>query len=114
MLKRLFLIPRAFKSSSAADLSSFRIPEESKFMNSFSQINFPDHFQKLLQEFQTPTEIQAKCMQLLMEGNDLIGIAPTGSGKTLAFALPALIKAAKYQEETNSNGVFTVIMCPTR
>ena len=32
-----------------------------------------------------------------MDNRDLIGIAPTGSGKTLAFALPALVKAAKYQ-----------------
>jgi superfamily II DNA/RNA helicase len=34
-------------------------------------------------------------MKSLMQGEDMIAIAPTGSGKTLAFAIPALLKSAE-------------------
>lgn len=69
---------------------------------------------RFLSEFSTPTEIQAKSMKILLEGNDLIGIAPTGSGKTIAFALPALMKSAKLRKENSRPFISTVIVCPTR
>ncbi|MEO0415977.1 MAG: DEAD/DEAH box helicase, partial [Verrucomicrobiota bacterium] len=42
------------------------------------------------QEFETPTEIQARALPLLLKGESVVGIAETGSGKTLAYALPVL------------------------
>jgi superfamily II DNA/RNA helicase len=36
------------------------------------------------------TEIQARSVQPLLEGKDLLGKAKTGSGKTLAFLIPAI------------------------
>lgn len=36
------------------------------------------------------TEIQAKSLSHLIQGNDLVGSAKTGSGKTLAFLIPAV------------------------
>jgi ATP-dependent RNA helicase DDX5/DBP2 len=36
------------------------------------------------------TPIQAHTMPLVLQGKDLIGLAPTGSGKTVAFAVPSL------------------------
>jgi superfamily II DNA/RNA helicase len=41
------------------------------------------------------TEIQQKTAQLLLDGEDMIGVAKTGSGKTLAYALPILLKLAQ-------------------
>ncbi len=38
--------------------------------------------------FTEPTPIQAEALPLLLEGNDVVGLAQTGSGKTLAFGIP--------------------------
>ena len=37
-----------------------------------------------------PTPIQAAALPAILQGRDLLGIAPTGSGKTAAFLLPML------------------------
>ena len=36
------------------------------------------------------TPVQQKTLPLMMEGRDVIAIAPTGTGKTLAFGIPML------------------------
>jgi ATP-dependent RNA helicase RhlE len=41
--------------------------------------------------FTTPTEIQVKCIPLIMGGQEVIGIAQTGTGKTAAYLLPLLM-----------------------
>lgn len=68
--------------------------------------------------FQQPTEIQARCIPvLLQEHRDLIGQAQTGTGKTAAFALPIL---EMIDDEANSgNGrkdksVKALVLVPTR
>ncbi|CBZ54377.1 putative ATP-dependent RNA helicase [Neospora caninum Liverpool] len=38
----------------------------------------------------TPTDVQERCIPLLLAGNSSLVVAPTGSGKTLAWALPLL------------------------
>lgn len=40
----------------------------------------------------TFTEIQSRCIPVIMEGKNLIGISETGSGKTLSFVLPLINK----------------------
>jgi ATP-dependent RNA helicase DDX52/ROK1 len=40
--------------------------------------------------FERPTAVQAQSWPLLLEGRELLGIAPTGSGKTLAYLVPLL------------------------
>lgn len=40
--------------------------------------------------FERLTAIQEKCIPLMMEGHDVIAIAPTGTGKTLGFGIPML------------------------
>lgn len=37
-----------------------------------------------LQQYQSPTAIQAQSWPIALSGRDLVGIAQTGSGKTLA------------------------------
>lgn len=41
--------------------------------------------------FETPTEIQQKCIPLVLGGQEVIGIAQTGTGKTAAYLLPILM-----------------------
>lgn len=55
------------------------------------------------------TAIQQKCIPLMMEGHDIIGIAPTGTGKTLGFGIPML-------EYVNLEDpiVQEVVLAPTR
>ena len=40
--------------------------------------------------FTETTAIQKQTIPLIMQGNDIIGIAPTGTGKTCAFGIPML------------------------
>lgn len=42
--------------------------------------------------FQKPALIQSKVYSSIIEGKNLVGIAPTGSGKTLAYLLPLINK----------------------
>ncbi len=42
--------------------------------------------------FESPTEVQQKCIPLIMGGQQIIGIAQTGTGKTAAYLLPILMK----------------------
>ena len=56
-----------------------------------------------------PTTIQKETIPLMMDGNDIIGIAPTGTGKTIAFGVPMLeyidMNKPKLQE---------LVLAPTR
>jgi ATP-dependent RNA helicase DDX18/HAS1 len=63
--------------------------------------------------FECMTEIQARCIEPLLEGRDVRGLAKTGSGKTLAFLIPAIqlmlnLKWKPYQ------GTGVIVISPTR
>ena len=59
--------------------------------------------------FTEMTQVQAKTLPLMMEGRDIIAIAPTGTGKTCAFGIPMLeyvsLKDKRVQE---------LVLAPTR
>ncbi len=58
-------------------------------------IKFQAPIQKSLTEdfkIKAFTEIQAKCIPLIMEGKNVIGVSATGSGKTLSYVLPLVDK----------------------
>ncbi|MDR0922190.1 MAG: DEAD/DEAH box helicase [Lactobacillales bacterium] len=46
-------------------------------------------------DFESPSIIQERSFDLLLEKEDLLGISPTGSGKTLAYLLPLLLNVKK-------------------
>jgi ATP-dependent RNA helicase DDX54/DBP10 len=48
---------------------------------------------------------------LLLQGNDVIGMARTGSGKTAAFVLPMLQKLSAHAAKAGARGL---ILAPTR
>ncbi len=54
------------------------------------------------------TEIQEKCIPLIQQGKDIIGMSFTGSGKTAAFGFPALEKI------TPGKGIQILVLVPTR
>ncbi|CAO4361774.1 unnamed protein product [Caenorhabditis nigoni] len=63
--------------------------------------------------FTTMTEIQAKTIDPLLEGKDVLASAKTGSGKTLAFLLPAIELLHKLNWKQH-NGTGVIIVSPTR
>lgn len=62
------------------------------------------------QGFTTPTEIQQKCIPIVLAGQEVIGIAQTGTGKTAAYLLPILMKI-KYAQGDEPRAV---ILAPTK
>ncbi len=71
-------------------------------------------FEKVLENnilkkgYNTPTPIQDQSIPLIMDGNDVIGLANTGTGKTGAFLLPLIEKV--YKDKTQN----VLILAPTR
>jgi ATP-dependent RNA helicase RhlE len=63
-------------------------------INSWQNFKLNKQFVQAIEalQFETPTEIQTKCIPLLMGGQQVIGIAQTGTGKTAAYLLPVLYK----------------------
>lgn len=62
-----------------------------------------------------PTPIQQKAIPVILEKNDILGLAQTGTGKTAAFAIPTLqlLKNDMDRNATDSN-IKTLIITPTR
>ena len=62
----------------------------------FSDLGLSPHALPALQQSlresgcEQPTPIQQRAIPLIVQGHDVVAMAPTGSGKTLAFALPLL------------------------
>ncbi len=59
--------------------------------------------------FHEPTAIQRQTIPLMMQGQDIIGIAPTGTGKTCAFGIPML--EYMYPDDPQ---VQELVLAPTR
>ncbi|XP_067678893.1 probable ATP-dependent RNA helicase DDX43 [Haliotis asinina] len=67
------------------------------------------------QKFVEPSPIQKQAWPILLQGQDLIGIAQTGTGKTLAFLLPALIHIDNQPVPRDQRGGPNVlVLSPTR
>ena len=65
--------------------------------------------------FETPTEIQKRCIPVLLRGHgDLIGQAQTGTGKTAAFALPILEKLDSMSKAEKTGLPKALVLVPTR
>ena len=61
-----------------------------------------------------PTPIQRMSIPLLLEGNDLIGLAQTGTGKTAAFLLPMLTLLQNSPAVRAGQPPKALILAPTR
>jgi ATP-dependent RNA helicase RhlE len=63
--------------------------------------------------FKKPTDIQFKAIKPILEGEDVMAVAPTGTGKTAAFAIPVLSKLITSGGKRNK-GIRCLVMVPTR
>ncbi len=59
--------------------------------------------------YETPSQIQAASIPVLLSGKDLVGQAQTGTGKTAAFALPLLDRLDLKNAQTQ-----VLVLTPTR
>ncbi len=73
-------------------------------------ITLKPEFEKAILDlgFSEFTEIQEKCIPIIREGKDLIGLSYTGSGKTAAFGFPSLEKIIP------GRGIQLLVIVPTR
>lgn len=64
--------------------------------------------------FRRPTDIQYKCMQPILRGEDVMAVAQTGTGKTGAFAIPLIHHLHnKKMQERRKDGIKCIILAPT-
>ncbi len=77
----------------------------------FAELGLPEALLRALADvgYETPSPIQAACIPLLLEGNDIIGEAQTGTGKTAAFALPLLARIEIAERRPQA-----LVLTPTR
>jgi len=61
--------------------------------------------------FKIPTPIQRKAVPLILQGDDVVGMARTGSGKTAAFVIPMIEKLKTHSAKVGARGI---IMSPSR
>jgi len=83
----------------------------------FKQLGLIEPLLKALQTqgYTIPTPIQTEAIPVVLDGQDLLGLAQTGTGKTAAFALPIL--QLLHGDKRNNKGyrhIRTLILTPTR
>ncbi|KAL8943020.1 MAG: hypothetical protein Q9216_001308 [Gyalolechia sp. 2 TL-2023] len=61
--------------------------------------------------FSVPTPIQRKTIPLIIDGQDVVGMARTGSGKTAAFVVPMIEKLKSHSAKVGSRAL---ILSPSR
>jgi ATP-dependent RNA helicase RhlE len=84
------------------------ITVETRFEDMALHVQLKTNIQKM--GFVSPTEIQDKTFDKLVEGANLIGIANTGTGKTGAFLIPILENLLRNRD----NKFQSLIIVPTR
>ncbi|XP_070384821.1 probable ATP-dependent RNA helicase DDX43 [Dermacentor albipictus] len=86
----------------------------STFEEAFS--SYPEILDQIYKnKFTKPSPIQSQAWPILLQGQDLIGIAQTGTGKTLAFLLPAMIHIdSQPVPREQRKGPSCLILAPTR
>ncbi len=71
-----------------------------------------DNIEKL--GWRKPTDIQYRCISIVMRGDDVLAIAQTGTGKTAAFAIPVIHGLQKGKRHGRKDGIRCLVMVPTR
>ena len=83
----------------------------------FKDLKLIDPILKALkdQNYTQPTEIQAKSIPLILNGDDVLGSAQTGTGKTAAFAIPIIQHLVESEQKQQKNRkIASLIVTPTR
>lgn len=64
-------------------------------------------------KYESPYPIQIEAIPAILNGKDILGIAPTGSGKTAAYVLP-ILQQLQQTEYTKTRNIPVLILVPTR
>ncbi|WP_068084627.1 DEAD/DEAH box helicase [Polycladidibacter stylochi] len=64
--------------------------------------------------YSLPTPIQTQAIPIILEGNDLVGLAQTGTGKTAAFGLPLLQRLHESNVRPAPRSIRSLVLAPTR
>lgn len=77
----------------------------------FDSLDLSDEIMKAIGKmgFRTATAVQKETIPVMMDGHDVIAIAPTGTGKTLAFGIPMLEYIRLEGDEVQE-----LVLAPTR
>lgn len=80
----------------------------------FNEFNFNNQIMTQINEagYTHPTPIQKEAIPMIINGNDILGLAKTGTGKTAAFVLPILERLI--EKNRSGKGVRALIIAPTR
>ncbi len=81
----------------------------------FRQFTLDERLLRILEEigFKTCTPIQAECLPLILDGQDIAGQAQTGTGKTAAFLL-SIFHHLLNRERKGEKDLRALIIAPTR
>ena len=83
----------------------------------FDELKIIDPILKALDDknYEQPTPIQAKAIPLILDRNDVLGVAQTGTGKTAAFSIPIIQLIHKIDGKSNGKPKLrSLIVTPTR
>lgn len=82
----------------------------------FKDLQIPESILKALEEkgYQNPTPIQKKAIPVILNKQDIVGLAQTGTGKTAAFAIPIIQMLAVNKNIVAKRPVRALILTPTR
>lgn len=83
----------------------------------FDQLDIIEPISRALrdQNYESPTPIQEQAIPILLNRNDILGIAQTGTGKTAAFAIPIIQHLANDRSrDNNRRKIKALVVTPTR
>ena len=84
---------------------------------SFQPLGLGPNILRAIEEsgYSEPTPIQSAAIPVIIEGNDVTGIAQTGTGKTAAFTLPMLATLERLKNEgSRERKTRALVISPTR
>jgi len=64
--------------------------------------------------YNTPTPIQRDAIPMILDGEDIMGLAQTGTGKTAAFGLPLIDRLLASPKPNQARKARALILAPTR
>jgi ATP-dependent RNA helicase RhlE len=81
----------------------------------FKDYNIAKSIKEQLDElgFKRPTDIQFRAIKPILDGEDVMAVAPTGTGKTAAFVIP-LLHQLVVKKCDSYDGIRALVLVPTR
>ncbi|KAK3721006.1 ATP-dependent RNA helicase dbp10 [Vermiconidia calcicola] len=103
----------AFIAAAQADVNRKSDNKTAKKAGAFQAMGLNTHLLKAIARkgFTVPTPIQRKTIPMIMDGQDVVGMARTGSGKTAAFLIPMIEKLKSHSAKVGARGI---VLSPSR